>query len=420
VSVAALERPRERRLDAQGPAVVVAHPGRQHVYETVLAAQDAGLLQAFATGVFLGDGSLFSRGLLAASQLGVAPKATRNASNRNAVDVDASRVRSFPRYHAASRLFRPFAVGPTVERLADRRCDAAIARWLGALDPPPAIVHGFEGSALATLSAARARGAVTVLDVPSAHEWANAAVRRAGGRAATAAQTERLRAERACADIVVVPSDRVARCLVENGVEAQRIVAIPLGVDVTAFAPTRRPVDGVFRVLFAGTVSELKGVRHLLAAWDRLDLEDAELVLAGGADADGTALLRSAGRSCRWLGPVPRSRMPQLYASADAFVLPSLSDGFGLVIAEAMACGLPVVTTTATGVPLADGEHGLVVPPGDVAALAGAIRRLHEDAGLRRDLGAAARRHAVRELSWDRYRARLVALYRAALAGVAG
>lgn len=391
--------------------VVVAHPGRQHAYETALAAQESGQLRAFATGVYAGGDSALARTLATAARIPFARRAVRAASNRAHPELDAQRVVHFPSAYVLARLVRPLPVGWRVERWADRACGRAIADWLGRLDAPPRLVHAFEGGALEIFEAARAVGARTVLDVPAPHEYAQAN----GAALEPAWSTARVRAERLLADQLVAPSTFVERCLLDEGVEPERIAVVPYGVDPQRFAPCERVDDGVFRVLFVGYVSERKGIRALVEAWRRLALPDAELVVVGGADAVGARLLGELEGGCRRVGLVPRAAVPQLFASSDVFAFPSRAEGSALVTYEALAAGLPVVTTPQSGSVVRDGVDGFLVDPLDVDALADRLRRLHADAALRRRLGASGRALVESRYTWAHYRERVASLHRALL-----
>jgi glycosyltransferase involved in cell wall biosynthesis len=116
----------------------------------------------------------------------------------------------------------------------------------------------------------------------------------------------------------------------------------------------------------------------------------SEEAAAGVAEAQEKGLL-----NC--VGAIPRSQMPAFWASLDVAVMPSLSESFGLVALEALACGVPVVSTTAGGLKeiVVDGECGLLVPPADAKALAHALLRLLTDQDLRLRLARGARRRAA-------------------------
>jgi glycosyltransferase involved in cell wall biosynthesis len=114
-------------------------------------------------------------------------------------------------------------------------------------------------------------------------------------------------------------------------------------------------------------------------------------------------------------GPLPTEGVAALYAAADAFVLASSREPYGTVYGEAMAAGLPVVGYAAGNLPhlARDGEEGLVVPPGDVAALAAALSRIADDQALRIRLGKAAARRAAAFPTWEETAARLFGELRA-------
>lgn len=182
-------------------------------------------------------------------------------------------------------------------------------------------------------------------------------------------------------------------------------------VDLNLFRPTRTTLAGVPHVGFAGQWSPRKGIAELLEAWQTVKsrLPSAELCLAGGpgmwknvaitpGTAEPTTQVREMEKKglIRTVGALPRARMPEFWNSVDVAVVPSLSEPFGLVALEALACGVPVVATTAGGLKeiVVDGESGLLVPPRDAAALAQALLTILSDEPLRSRLAAGARRRA--------------------------
>jgi glycosyltransferase involved in cell wall biosynthesis len=184
---------------------------------------------------------------------------------------------------------------------------------------------------------------------------------------------------------------------------ARSVRVIPSGVDVpeSVAEPDEPP-----HVLYAGRLSEEKGVLELVEAAQGL-----RLVVAG----DGPLRDRVPGA----LGFVPHDELLRLYERAAVVVCPSRREGFGVVCAEAMAHGRPVVATAVGGLRdlVVDGETGLLVPPGDVPALRAALERLLGDGELRRRLGEAGRRRAREAFSWERATAQTVRAYEDALAG---
>lgn len=398
-----------RSAPAARTGVVVAHPGRQYSYEAALAAREHGMLRAFATGFYIRS-PLLARALATG---GGFSGPLGSAADRFHPSLDPSLVETFPRGHIRARLLRRFRRDGSLQRRAERLTDEAIARWLPSLEPGPAVVHVWEGGGLETLRAARAIGAATVLDVAGAHERVLEVLQDEGVPLRNP-DTALIVSERELADVLLAPSAFVAECLIEHGVPEGRIVRMPFGVDAERFAPAVERDDGVFRALFAGSAGVRKGLRYLLEAWDDLALPGSELVVAGATDAGGRGNRRG---NVRLLGQVARYQMTQLYASSDLFVFPSLAEGSALVTYEAMAAGLPVVTTPNAGSVVEDGVHGFLVPPRDVATTRDRIRELYDDAERRREMGRAARALVLSRYTWAHYRRRLAALYTALASG---
>ena len=188
-----------------------------------------------------------------------------------------------------------------------------------------------------------------------------------------------------------------------RGLGARDVRVIPAGVDVPGEPgdPDEPP-----HVLYAGRLSPEKGVLELVEAARGLPL-----VVAG----DGPLRERVPGA----LGWVPHDELLRLYARAAVVACPSRREGFGVACAEAMASARPVVASSVGGLRdlVVDGETGLLVPPGDVGALRGAIERLLGDAELRRRLGLAARRRVRERFTWERAVSLTVTAYEDALPG---
>jgi glycosyltransferase involved in cell wall biosynthesis len=328
--------------------------------------------------------------------------------------IDGSRVVTFPLWSLMARALRRSPLGEKAVDWEFARTDLSIARWLRGLGDPPALVHGFEGGCLATLAEARTRGCSTVLDVPIAREYAIRAINEETGSSASGSTSAsyRSKAEREQADWLLAPSDFVVRCLLEHGVSPGRILLLPYGVDADLFrpGPTQRG-DGATRVLFVGRLAVRKGVRHLLDAWRSLRLRGAELVLVGGADPQTRSFLRASGDNVRWVDQANADLVKSWFQRSDIFAFPSLAEGSALVTYEAMACGLPVVTTPNSGSVVRHGLDGLIVQPRDITGLADSIHALLADADLRREMGASGRRRIEELYTWRHYRWRLAVIY---------
>lgn len=212
-------------------------------------------------------------------------------------------------------------------------------------------------------------------------------------------------------DRVIAVSPRLAQRLVDAGARPERVVVVPPGRD-GAVAAVRRTRDhrssDDLRFLTVANWSAAKGVHLVVSALARLSRPTSTLDLVGDpgdpAYADQVrAQIVGLGLNerVRVHGSQPPERLAAFYADADVFVLPSRSEGFGIVYAEALSGGLPIVATNVGPIPDIVGDAGLLVPPDDLPALATALERLAEDPDLRSRLGRAALLRADRLPTWD-------------------
>lgn len=227
-------------------------------------------------------------------------------------------------------------------------------------------------------------------------------------------------------DAFAVISREIDRELAESGIPAERRHFIPNGVDTVRFAPlpstglaaerhTLRAALGMGRgpvTVFGGRLSAEKGLAGLVRAWPKVRAcaADAELVILGAGDEEAD-LRAAAGEGVRFAGYVD-DVVPYLQA-ADAFVLPSQTEGLSNALLEAMAAGLPAAATAVGGAPdvITHGENGLLVPPDDPNAMAEALGDLLRDPGARAGVGAAARERIQQEYSLPATVEKLLALY---------
>lgn len=201
-------------------------------------------------------------------------------------------------------------------------------------------------------------------------------------------------------DRIVAVSRHGGELLLGKGVPADRMAVIPPGFDGLRRGREGARAGGALRVLCVAQWIPRKGVLDLVRAWRREDRSGAVLDLVGETDADEgyASLVREAASgdpSVLVHGPVEEATLTGLYASADLFALPSRYEGYGIVYAEALSFGLPVVACRVGPVPEVVGDEAAVlVPTGETEALSGALGRLLRDAGLRETMSAAARRRA--------------------------
>jgi glycosyltransferase involved in cell wall biosynthesis len=229
---------------------------------------------------------------------------------------------------------------------------------------------------------------------------------------------EREKREYAIADYVFVPSGFARQTFIDHGFPESKIVTVSLGASLDQFYKTPKQ-DDVFRVIYAGTMSLQKGVHYLLEAFAELRLSNAELWLVGQMQPEMETVFRRFEGHFRYLGKVPQARLRDYYGQCSVFALCSIQDGFGMVLTQAMSCGLPVLCSTNTGGPdvLTDGREGFIVPIRDVQAIKERILFLYEHQDICAEMGQRAQARAASALSWDDYGDRMYSMFERLLAG---
>ena len=223
---------------------------------------------------------------------------------------------------------------------------------------------------------------------------------------------ERELAEYERCDLITVPSRFTYRSFLEKGVPENKLALIPYGVDLREFKPVEKK-DGTFRVIYVGQMSLRKGLPDLLEAVFSPRIPNVELWLIGSTLPEAKSVLARYEGQFRYFGPVPRSRLAELYSQGSVFVLASVEEGLATVQAQAMACGLPVIATTNTGAEdlFTDGVEGFIVPIRNPEAIRERILRLYTDSALRDQMAACAIRRVQALRGWDSYGDKAAGIY---------
>lgn len=299
--------------------------------------------------------------------------------------------------------------------LTDPIFDRLAARHIEKCD----IFHCWSNFSLKSMERAKALGVTTVMERPSSHtvdqntfldeEYGRFLKRRYIDK-----DVKRLMArsvqEVSLADYLIVPSEFCAESMARHGVDAKKIIQIPSGVDNVRFR-TAPKEDDTFRVLFMGQLCLRKGVQYLLEAWDGLKLPKSELVLVGMVSPDVKGVLERYGNNPTIKFLNYTHDYVKIYHTASVFVFPSIEEGSALVNYEAMACGLPVITTYNSGPVARDGIDGFIIPIRDAGAIREKITELYEDGEKRQAMGVSARSH-VEQFTWKRCTESLIAAYK--------
>ena len=298
--------------------------------------------------------------------------------------------------------------------------------------------HSWSGDCLETLRVAKKKKIPSLIEIPTWHRGSQPPSPKGYGvlgrtedraqetedRRSTSwksrflLERERFLEEYDLASLVVVLSEKAAESFRVAGFPDEKLFYLPRGVDTDRFKPGSEP-DGrkrppIFRAIFSGALIERKGIHHLLEAWHRLNLRDAELWLLGSVHDEAKPYLKKFGReNVRVLGF--KRDLENYLNQGSVYVFPSRLEGSAKTIYEAAASGLPMITTREAGDVVRDGVEGIIVQPGDVDAIAAAIEHLYRHPEIVASMSAAARQRAVENFTWDHYRTRLLSAYERAI-----
>ncbi len=338
-------------------------------------------------------------------------------------------IHSFPFVHGAVMAL-PWRrlVGKTLEREIIWLDAVSFGAYAARALPDCDVYVGLSGTSLAAGKRAQSRGARYICDRGSSHiraqdellreEFARWGARFQGVDPRMVDQEE---AEYAAADRITVPSDFVYRTFLSQGVAPEKLRKLPYGVNLSRFGPDGTPAEGRFDVLFVGGMSLRKGVPYLLQAFEKLDLPGKSLTFVGAINQELIKMLRARKlwpEEARVLGHVPQVELKTLMSRSHVMVLPSVEEGLALVVAQAMACGCPVIATTNTGAEdiLADGAEGFIVPIRDVDALAERLQRMADRPDERAAMGQRALAKVQGIGGWRTYGENAMAVYKEAVA----
>jgi glycosyltransferase involved in cell wall biosynthesis len=420
-----LNRPCRARLKhilagRHGMSLIVSHPtGNACVRAVLRAAERSGRLHSFWTALAMPPrlADLRLIGLRARREIGrrVFPETswgrTRVRPWRESVRLLATHLR----WQGLTRHESGWASVDQVYRQLDQEVANSLVRRV--TDDVRA-VYAYEDGALATFRAARVRGVTCLYDLPTVYwgtlrrlleeeaELNPAWVPTMQGLRDSPPKLARKDEEIELADRVVVASSFTKRTLEQHFGARLAITVTPYGAPPPLVEkPARRNANEPLRLLYAGHLTQPKGMAYLIAALRRVDVPWS-LTLAGRRPVVSVSELDTflADPRCRWLGHVPHATLLEEMSRAHLFVFPSLVEGFGMVLLEAMAAGLPVITTDHTAGPeiMTNGREGFIVPIRSAKAIAEHIAALANDEDRRYEMAEAALSRATIS-SWRSY-----------------
>lgn len=402
--------------------IVLSHSGKQHSYQVARALNELGLLDKFYTSSYI-KASALQRYLL--------KKGNTFWTRRFVEGLSGNKVDANWRFELPEILWRmKEGKSPRVQRAVyrrDERFDHYVANRL-VRHADAKVFWGFQGSCHGSLQAARSLGMEAWCELATAH--VTAAQRILGEEAGLqphwaatidnlvfpSAYQKRLEEEPHLATRVLAASEFTKSTLLEVGIAATDIRVLPLGCDIE-HVPYREQEDldlhtRPLRVLYAGTLTQRKGLSYLLdavlALQGAISRKEVEFHFIGGIQGSPD-LLKPYHKWIHYHSPLSQQELFQQYGHFDVLLLPTIFEGFGLVIVEAMAAGLPVITTPHSIGPelINDGENGFIVPIRDAKAIENAVVQMRNLSGAAYVQMRKAARKAAEAYSWSAYRQRL-------------
>jgi starch synthase len=396
--------------------ILFSHPtGNANVREAARALNDASLLAEFWTSICWNQKSSLTR---------ILPRSvTRELERRSFSDIARSQLRCHPLIEVARLTARQFNLSSLTGHETARFSIDAVYRSLD-LKVTQRVqdarnirgVYAYEDGALASFRAARRLGIKTIYDLPIGYwrcyrelmaeeeslqpEWASTMQ----GRGDSDEKLQRKDEELSLATDIVVASSFVRGTLKKAGPLQARVSVLPYGAPASRTSRTASTAKNCkLKVLFVGALSQRKGLSYLMEAARHLGSK-IELTLIGRRVSECRPL-DAALRTHRWIPSISHSALLEEMSQHDVMVFPSLFEGFGLVILEAMSQGVPVIATPNTAAPdfVSDGDDGFIVSIRDADAIASKLEML----ALDRDLLAAMSQAAIWKAaahSWEQYR----------------
>jgi glycosyltransferase involved in cell wall biosynthesis len=356
---------------------VVVHSGARDGYQLALALSEAGLLEALVTDLYWPADRAWARRF--ASLL---PASIRSlVAQRNHPALPSREVKSCVVSGLTTLLLDKLPrVDFALRREAMRHTDAVLGRTAGDLATRRgASLVTYSYYAHAAFSRYSAPGVLFQLhphplsmrrilnEELAAHPDCAESLRQEWELALPEDDFQRLVEETTLPAHILCASSFTRRTLVEHGTAPERITVIPYGVDTQRFFTSGtggQTASGKLKLLFVGRINQRKGVKDLLEALRLLDTAEVELTICGRVVDDLEIFKPFAGRVT--IRPsVSNTELVAAYQTADLFVFPSVAEGFGQVLLESLACGLPILSTTNTAAPdlIEDGVQGFVVEP---------------------------------------------------------
>ncbi|MBI2035470.1 MAG: glycosyltransferase family 4 protein [Candidatus Liptonbacteria bacterium] len=415
----------KKAMERAGMNVVVIDPGSQHLSESAIAFKKAGILRKYLTGIFY-DHQKFPFRLLKLLPQPANARLEYYLKKRERSGLKFNEVKTFGFYEWVYLLGKKVFPGQAEKLIGLKNERFGIAASNFNQKTRPRIVFAPLTSALRVFGSAEKIGAFRILDQFIGHPLnlnkalekevaQNPRLKNVIKDFSSEKSLELCRREIEMADLIITGSEFAKKTLIENRVPDSKIAVVPYGADIEMFQPREnKQIGSELKLLFVGNISVRKGSHYLLEAVRELRLKGHKIKLIMAGPMENNWFLRQYGDCFAWIPPLPRSKMTNIYKEADVYVFPSLFEGSSLSIYEAMAAGLPIITTYESGSVVRDGKDGFIIPSKDLDELKKKILFFLNNPDAIETMGESARKRAE-EYTWERYYNTLIETIRAKL-----
>ena len=397
---------------------VTVHRGARDGYQVARALQEAGLLETLVTDLYWSEDRTWARSIDSfAPRRASAALRRRRAEGLPSTSVASCWLSGLSSLLAAKAGCLPF----NWQRRATRWCDRSLGREAGRIATKTGAAllsySYYAHSAFSNLLGDQPRILFQLHPHPASvrsilreerrlHPDCAPSLDKEWELALPEADFERLVEEVAMAHHWIAASQFTKQTLADAGIPADKIIVIPYGIDLSGFSSEKEARDSgrPLQLLFVGTLGQRKGIKYLVQALELLPPGSVELTVCGRA-VDDLSMFRESKAPIRVYPSISVEGLRDAYRAADVFVFPSLAEGFAHVLLEAMASGLPIVSTTRTAAPdlIQHGREGFIIRPGSAIELAQHIEEFLRRPERVRTMGEAARRRAE-HFTWERFR----------------
>ncbi|QEK50325.1 glycosyltransferase family 4 protein [Pedobacter aquae] len=381
----------------------VANPNiAPYIKQTVIAYQESNNLEKFYTTFFEHREYFLTKFLI-----NYLPNLKKNIKRRNLNEIDFNLVKGKP-FKELIRVFSArFLDTITTDKIWEWG-ELSFDQWVAnQLDKSLSSIHTYEHAALKTLERAKELGILSFYEQPSQHhalfekivkeqlvlypELKTKNIDLLTNDKAIKRNKRRDNELKVC-DYIICNSTFTKKSLLAADIELKKIITIPYGFPkIETLISEKHPTEKI-SFMNAGSQNLRKGIHILFQAWKECNFGDkAELIMIGKNHLP-TSFLKDLPENIKFIPNIPHEELMSFYAKSDVFVLPTLADGFGMVITEAMSRGMPVITTTHSGGPdiIEHKKNGIIIPPNDKEALIASLRWCVENKNKLKELGRNA------------------------------